>query len=578
MAMAFAAAAKVGQNFKADPDAERVKTVLFITIPPDYLAERADYFARNGIDGFMMAGIMSSWQDDIWQQPSHYTPDVIKCRIVGEKNPLWLKCRAANDKCRQAGINYNSIKVAFYKNLPDWFDNAAWQTLTNNFRQCAVFARSAKFSGITLDIEYIAEMYQLSYPAYQVAGYPKTSLREQARKRGYEIMAAMLQEFPDMIFWLLPECMDMYGPLASDLFTGMVRAMADKKAPGGIHVGTERTYTVTKPKSLLGFCQMTDLKARRALAESGDQAASAYWLQHGSISPGLWPLGYYRDILDANGKLIGYAGKKEKFGDKIIGSYSDKSENYSADEFRLQYGAARSIARKFTWLYCHGQVLWQMSKQEMRQYHASANDTLPVAENLEQYLSVLRDKKIIDDPSFTDMAMLVREHKPVPRLEGFVPSWHLAGPFAFDQKKADQVITPTRTVDLSAEISTLRGKSRWATITTDTTGYIDLARLYGNKEMPLAHAVAWVENPKNQKVSLGFGFNDCAAVFVNDALVYSSTSARMAMIDDEIIHVTLPAGRSKIMVQCGDRGGSNWGFYLRVTDDSGKTIPGLKWQ
>jgi hypothetical protein len=556
----------------------RVKTVLFITIPPDYLVDRVNYFSRNGIDGFMMAGIMSSWQDDIWQLPNPYTPDAAKGRIVGEKNPLWRKCRTANDKCQAAGINYNSIKVAFYKNLPDWFDDAAWQTLANNFRQCAVFARTAGFAGITLDIEYIADMYQLSFPAYQVAGYPTTKLRGQVRIRGHEIMTAMLQEFPDMIFWLLPECMDMYGPLASDLFSGMVRAMADNNAPGGIHVGTERTYTVTNPKSLLGFCQMTDIKARRALAESGDQRAIDYWLQHGSISPGLWPLGYYRDILDANGKLIGYAGKKTKFGDKIIGSYADKSENYTADEFRLQYGAARSIARNFTWLYCHGQVLWQMSRPEMQHYHATTNDTLPVADNLDEYLSVLRDKKVLDDSVFTDMAALLREHKALPRLEGFVPSWHLAGPFAFDQKKTDQLLALERAVDLTAEFTALHGKSCWRTIATDTTGYVDLARLYGNKEKPLAHAVAWVVSAKAQKVLIGFGCNDCAAVFVNDRLVYSFVESRMAMIDDNTVSVELPAGRSRITVKCGDRGGTNWGFYLRVMDHSGKTVPGLRWQ
>ena len=68
-----------------------------------------------------------------------------------------------------------------------------------------------------------------------------------------------------MIFWLLPECMTMYGPLASDLFSGMVSALAEKDSPGGIHVCTEGTYTSTKPRVLFGLVYKTDVKSQQVL-------------------------------------------------------------------------------------------------------------------------------------------------------------------------------------------------------------------------------------------------------------------------------------------------------------------------
>jgi len=564
-------------RYLADPDSERVKTILFATIAPDLLYERADFFAQNGMHGFMMAHIMASWQDDIWKQPTVYTPHAPAGRVVGEANLLLQKCRRTNQRCRELGIEYNSVKVAFYKNLPDWFDDAAWRALCENFYQCAVFSRMAQFSGITLDIEYIAEMYHLDYPAYQAAGYPRDRLRSQAHQRGYELMSAMIKGFPDMIFWLLPECMTMYGPLASDLFSGMVSALAEKDSPGGIHVCTEGTYTSTKPRVLFGLVYKTDVKSQQVLTTSGYQRALDYWRRRGSISPGLWPLGYYREILDAKGNRIGYAGKKEKFGDRIIGSYADKSENYSVEEFQRQYAAGRLLARRFVWIYCHGQVFWQLSKEEMERFHATAGDTLPVVENLQDYLTVMRHPKIVDDSSFANASRQVREHRGQNYFTGFAPNWRHLGPFAFDQKNFAAPLAPEKTIDLQAEYATLSGSGRWQKTPTDSSGYVDLAALYGNQKMPIAYSLAWLESAKKQPVPLGFGCNDCATVFVNGKAVFHFDGSRNAVIDEDIIPITLPAGRTQILVKCGDRGGSHWGFYLRIMEQAGKNKPEVRW-
>ena len=108
-----------------DQDPERVSLLLFATIPPGYLAERAEFFVANGVEGVMMDGIMGGWASNIWEQPRGFTPGGPRRRMVGEGNPLFQACKAMNERCRRVGMNYNSIKVAFSRSLPDWFDDDA---------------------------------------------------------------------------------------------------------------------------------------------------------------------------------------------------------------------------------------------------------------------------------------------------------------------------------------------------------------------------------------------------------------------------------------------------------------------
>jgi hypothetical protein len=83
--------------------------------------------------------------------------------------------------------------------------------------------------------------------------------------------------------------------------------------------------------------------------------------------------------------------------------------------------------------------------------------------------------------------------------------------------------------------------------------------------------------PRATRVWLRIGRNDYGAVFVNGRRVYRVKEERPAAIDDDSVRVTVPAGRSTIVVACGDAGGTQWGFYLRVTDDRGEAVPGLRW-
>lgn len=557
------------ERYRPDPQPDRVRTLLFATIPPDYFADRATWFAAQGVEGVMIGGIMSDWSDDIWALPDG-------SRIVGTENPRFRQCKRMNERCADAEIRYNSVKVAFYKVLPDWFDGPAWRQVCENFRQCAIFARDSGFAGVAIDIEYIAQMYDLEYEAYQAPGYPRERLRTMARQRGDELMDGMLREFPDMVNWHLPEGIQYYGPLATDLLVGMIGALARHDAPGGVHLCTEGTYTHTEPVWILRHVASLD----RAVANACDGPARAYWRRKGTICPGLWPLGYYRDILDASGKRIGYSGRNETFGDKIVGSYADKSENYPAADFRRQYGAARMVAGHSLWIYCHGSVLYQMSEEERTRYQGGGSDVLPVAKDLDAYLAVLRDRPIIADEEFARAANAVRRKEPIDLLagRGIPPFWWHVGPFPNPEGRGHDVAYPPEQapVDLGARIDSEGNALPWSKAETDASGFVNLRKLVGREDFVLSYSATWITSPKARTALIRFGSDDSAKLWINGRLVHSVNEVRGPVEDEETIPIDLPSGKTSILVKCGNyRGG--WGFYLRLTDEAGHELPDIVW-
>lgn len=547
-----------------DPEPERVHNLMFGTIPPGYLADNADEFAAKGIDGFMMAGIMRNWNSDIWAQPTRWTPNAPKDRIVGEENSLLQLCRQMNERSRAAGIEYNSVKVAFYSHVPDWFDDAGWATLVENFRQGAIFARDAGFAGITLDIEYISEIYNLDYEAYLAPEYPRDQLRDKTRQRGYEIMTAMLGEFPDMINWQLPAGIIVYGPLAGDLFVGMVDALTEADAPGGFHLSPERTYLLTEPTSIITFAYQLETLIRDELRAHGPEALD-YWERRGTINYGLWPLGYYRGIYDEKGEFLGWSGKQARFGNEIVGSYADKSENYSPEEFNRQYAAARTVARRFVWIYGHGPVIWQMTPEERVRYHASDRDTEPTVANLDEYVDVLRNAPVLRGGWMQSSALAVREGNAPGGFLGFPPSWRLSAVNSIDP----------------ASLGTLAPATEFDRVARpDAFGYVNLKQEYPDaNESPVVWAKATFENGHPQRLFIGMGSNDDAVVYVNGEQVFHAATerGRGELFDDDIIVMNLSSGRSEIVIGVVDRGGAAWGFFLRIADATGKQAEGIRW-
>ena len=271
---------------------------------------------------------------------------------------------------------------------PLWTDDVAWKKLEQNFAEAARFAKMSGCRGIALDIEYISEQYDLDWKGYDYKNYNEKDLQTAATKRGRELVQAMLQNYPKMVFLNLPEGIEYYGPLATDLFVGMVQGMAAANAPGGLHLLTEHSYSMTSVLGLLHYSQKLQSDILKAL----DDSSAQYWNKKCSIALGGWPLGFYRKIEDENGHFLGYSGHKEIFGDQVVGSYADKSSRFSPQKFRNQYAGMLLGSKYYCWIYGHGATWWHFSKADVKKYGNVGNSALPVDEQLNAFKDVIRHK------------------------------------------------------------------------------------------------------------------------------------------------------------------------------------------
>lgn len=549
------------QNQNSRPD-----TLLFSPITPEYLKDTAGQWKATGFDGFLFDGVMSNWADDIWAADGDGT--------TRDENDLTFKrIEQCNNECRKHLITENFIKVAFYSHVPLWTDDAAWEKFNENFLQAARFARMTGCRGIALDVEYVGEQYDLDWEGYDYKGYTKDGLRTAAVKRGRELVRAMLQSYPDMVFLTLPEGINYYGPLATDLFVGMVQGMAESNAPGGIHLLTEHSYKMVNTLGLIHYAHSLDSK----ILDNLDASTGRYWREKCSISLGGWPLGYYRDILDPNGERIGYSGKVEKFGDKIVGSYADKSSNYPQEDFRNQYAGLLLAGRRYCWIYGHGATWWHFTEADVAKYGSVGNSTLPVDERLEDFKAVLR-KKWTSSNEMRKLSRMIREGNSDEFLQllNFVKEFRIIGPFG--RKNLDNfgtVFPPEEEIDFEADYAGSSGRVQWQTASVDATGYMNFLEHLSPSDWVCAYACCKVICSKSCPAQIRLGTNDTATVWLNGEKILSKNIERSAAPDSDILPVRLEKGDNTVLIKvCNTE--HNWGLYLRVTDDRGDALKGLK--
>jgi hypothetical protein len=166
--------------------------------------------------------------------------------------------------------------------------------------------------------------------------------------------------------------------------------MAAQNAPGGLHLMTEGTYHVTDPGGLATYAK----NLQETIGEVSKPASFAYWKQHCSIALGAWPLGYYRAIKDKDGKFLGWSGREETFGDKIVGSYADKSAWYSPEIFADQMTGLNSFSPRYNWIYGHGDVFTHLTPEQIAHYKSVTSMRLfsvqiPTVPDIEKYFEAI---------------------------------------------------------------------------------------------------------------------------------------------------------------------------------------------
>ena len=109
-------------------------------------------------------------------------------------------------------------------------------------------ARDLGFRGVSIDTEYCYRRYCLDHEIYTYDGYSAADLLAGARTQGRAIMSALLDAFPDAVVFELPGYL-WSRSIGRALTLGMLEVMAERDAPGGFHLGTERAYCLLDPVS-----------------------------------------------------------------------------------------------------------------------------------------------------------------------------------------------------------------------------------------------------------------------------------------------------------------------------------------
>ena len=169
---------------------------------------------------------------------------------------------------------------------------------------------------------------------------------------------------------------------------------------------------------------------------------------------------------------------------------------------------------------------------------------------------------------------------------GFITRWTIVGTydntdekgFATEYKPEKALIkTPDPTKSISFE-SEFAGKTIEVHTTTESTGVVDVNKLYDNLKNAIVYAVAEFNSDTDQEVDIRIGCINGHKVWVNDQLVIENDIYHVGMQPDQFAgRAKLKKGINRIVIkvcQNDDKApwAQNWMYQLRVCDETGKAI------
>lgn len=348
------------------------RTLLFGAMDLGYLKDTARFWReRVGIDGFILPGIFD-WYESV--------------ETIRGRHTALLE---ANRECVKHGIDANFIKVAFgYRELPRWDDREAWQEIRDRFSAAARLASETRCRGLVIDTEpYTVPLWDPSAERFE--GMTVDGLQKAVRREAEGLMETMLAAYPGLEVMVVPDGAyrwfrknDPVYRLWIDFFSGL----AAPRSPGGVIVGTESSYHArTRELITWYYCAFDDIMMRHA-------PDPVYWQRRCGIALGGWPLGYYREVRNEEGRVVGTVNKKGE----PAGSKSDKSSFYPPEAFEEQLRTFESLCSRYVWIYAHGSAWWSVDPERYPHLRSQAG---PLDPRIDEYYDVVKRS---EQPGFRD--------------------------------------------------------------------------------------------------------------------------------------------------------------------------------
>lgn len=200
-------------------------------------------------------------------------------------------------------------------------------------------AKSLGFRGISIDVEYAEQRYELRHVSWKYSGYTTEDLTREAYRQGEAAIAALLDEFPEAVVTLLPGELHRFRPLGREFMRGVFAEMARRYAPGGLHLASEYTYCLGDPLSTLATSRLED----PLIAKISTTRQAAYWKRRCTVAPGVWPL----HMVETGGKDYPLQPWKQELA-----------------ELREQTALIRAVAKRYVWTFT-GNPIWYIHSPEI---------------------------------------------------------------------------------------------------------------------------------------------------------------------------------------------------------------------
>jgi len=144
----------------------------------------------------------------------------------------------------------------------------------------------------------------------------------------------------------------------------------------------------------------------------------------------------------------------------------------------------------------------------------------------------------------------------------FYTDWQVIGPFDNeDQQGLTRVYPPEKEFDSTKVYTGVNAqKISWKKYNNNTTGYIDLNKLFSPSENVVAYARKVLTLPEAQSMKFGVGNNDGIRIWINDKLVFNQATAVKGP-NQHIFTVHLNKGQNVVLLKVSQLKHA-WGFYF----------------
>jgi len=549
--VAFALISFVLCPVHADP-----KMICYSVQPNAYLNDHAKEIAEI-YDGFYFP--IGQWDDGAE-------------RLLGTRgNPpadsSWMEKVEENIKSlSEAGASENFLTVSFGSEAP-WpsSETLLSKEYTQRFADCfsAVghCAKELGFRGVCIDTEYPYPRYQLDHEIYKYEQYTAEDLMEAAMQQGRISMGAVLDAFSDAVIILLPGELRT-RPIERQYQLGLLEVMAERDAPGGLHVGTEFTYCLHDPVTIAATTRFEDCGLQ--LIARTLQVAS-YWKRYCTMAPGVWPL----HMVETESSLYPVRPWKEEVA-----------------ELREEMAILRTLSKRYIWSYT-GNPVWYIHTPEIEAKYGLAKQNLKRDDiDLRDWHAVLKEKTPPATPGLEKIVEKVRSFD-VDRITseelcdafGTPGRWWSLGMLSnpHTEPAFAAVSAATGPIDPQIPIHGRDGVVRWfAFDSLDPRGQTNCRYLFDwfHTDRSSAQFVTYLHSEKEHEAILHTGWDDGIVIRLGDTVVFDQATYpqrghgmlyRDRYLFEKHVPIVIPKGKTRLSVTSINSHGV-WIYSLRITD------------